>query len=57
MEEEQEYYKKEEIKWYTIDWDKVQTIEEVKTVLKALDIRVGEKNKHLDSMKEFLNEV
>jgi hypothetical protein len=38
-------------KRYKIDWDKVQTLEEMKTVLKAIQIGFGEE--YADSIPEL----
>jgi hypothetical protein len=39
---------------YGIDWDKVQTVEDIKTILKTLDISYDESFVHFNDVKDLL---
>ena len=38
----------------SIDWDKVQTIDDIKAVLKALSFQFNNRNKHFDEIYHLL---
>ena len=42
--------------WYDIDWDKVQTIDDLKLVLKSTNLRIGVNNPHFDEIQHLLKE-
>lgn len=44
-------------KKYEIDFDKINTIEDIKQVLKAMDIAVFDHSSEFDSLKHLLKEV
>lgn len=39
---------------YVIDWDKVETLEDMKLLLKATDVSFEPTNKHLDSIRHLV---
>jgi len=41
-------------KWYVIDYDKVKTIDDIKIILKAMDIGISDLNPNFHEMKYFL---
>ena len=40
--------------WYEVDWDKVQTIEDMKLLLKAIDMKLTIKNRYFDEIQHLL---
>jgi len=49
-----QYFKPLETKqWTTIDWDKIKTIEDIKTILKHADIRLNPHHPHFNSIKHL----
>ena len=43
-------------KWYSIDWDKVDTINDIKRIIKAVDIKIADDHKDFQNLKHFLGE-
>jgi hypothetical protein len=43
-------------KWYSIDWDKVDTINDIKRIIKAVDIKIADDHKDFQNLKYFLDE-
>jgi hypothetical protein len=43
-------------KWYSIDWDKVNTINDIKCIIKAVDIKIADDHKDFQNLKYFLGE-
>ena len=42
--------------WYSFDWDKVKTLEDVKEILSALGMTVSDKVPGYQKLKKFLKE-
>jgi len=43
-------------KWYRINWDNVDTVHDMKRIIKALDIKIADDHKDYDGLKYFLGE-
>jgi hypothetical protein len=43
-------------KWYSINWDKVDTINDIKCIIKSLDIKIADDHKDFQNLKRFLGE-
>ena len=41
---------------YVIDWDKVETLEDMKLLLKAIDFAFEPNHQHLDSIKHLVKQ-
>lgn len=44
------------MKFYTLDFDKIKTTEDVIRILKALDIKFAEGVKNIESIKDLIKE-
>ena len=42
--------------WYDVDWDKVHTLDDLKLIIKAVDMKVTIKNIHFDEISHLLKE-
>jgi hypothetical protein len=43
-------------KWYSINWDKVETLEDVKLIIQAVGIKIADDHKDFQNLKYFLGE-
>jgi hypothetical protein len=43
-------------KWYSIDWDKVNTIDDIRRIIKAVDIKIADDHKDFQNLKYLLGE-
>lgn len=41
-------------KWYDIDWNKVRTLEDIKTILKAFQVKVPDNHQNIKELSPFL---
>ena len=43
-----------ELIMYPVDWDKVETVDDVKEVLKCLGLHISSNSKYMDTMRKYL---
>lgn len=43
-------------KWYNINWDKVETLEDLKLIIKAVSIKIADDHKDIANLARFLGD-